>query len=205
MSTPFIRSLVEIVGSPHCLGGAERAPYVIDGRTPCGVVFPGSAEEVARVVRAAAAAGVPVVPWGGGTEMHRGAPPADGALVVGLRRLDRVLEHEPGDLTATAEAGISMAALQRALGRGENDASTLNGLAWTCATNGVYLNEALQAAERAASLEPKNAGILDTLAEVHFRMGNAEKAVEVGSRALAIEPDNTYLADQLRRFQSASR
>jgi glycolate oxidase FAD binding subunit len=116
MSTPFIRSLVEIVGAPHCLGGAERAPYVIDGRTPCGVVFPGSAEEVARVVRAAAAAGVPVVPWGGGTEMHRGTPPADGALVVGLRRLDRVLEHEPGDLTATAEAGISMAALQQALG-----------------------------------------------------------------------------------------
>lgn len=96
-------------------------------------------------------------------------------------------------------------ALRRALGRGENDASTLNGLAWTCATNGVYLNEALQAAERAVSLEPKNAGILDTLAEVHFRMGNAGKAVEVESRALAIEPDNTYLADQLRRFQSASR
>ena len=96
-------------------------------------------------------------------------------------------------------------ALRRVLGRGENDASTLNGLAWTCATNGVYLNEALQAAERAVSLEPKNAGILDTLAEVHFRMGNAGKAVEVESRALAIEPDNTYLADQLRRFQSASR
>lgn len=96
-------------------------------------------------------------------------------------------------------------ALQRALTRGENDASTLNGLAWTCATNGVYLNEALQAAERAVELEPKNAGILDTLAEVHFRMGRADKAIEVGTRALAIEPENTYLADQLRRFQSASK
>lgn len=96
-------------------------------------------------------------------------------------------------------------ALQRALARGENDASNLNGLAWTCATNDVYLNEALQAAERAVSLEPKNTGILDTLAEVHFRMGHADKAIEVESRALALEPENRYLSEQLRRFQSGSR
>jgi glycolate dehydrogenase FAD-binding subunit len=116
MTAPLLRSFAEIVGPAHCLGGADRAPYVVDGRTPCGVVFPGSAEEVARVVRAAAQGGVPVVPWGGGTQIARGAPPRDGALVVSLRRLDRVLEHEPGDLTATAEAGITLDALQAALG-----------------------------------------------------------------------------------------
>jgi glycolate oxidase FAD binding subunit len=116
MTATLLRSLAEIVGSAHCLGGADRAPYVVDGRTPCGVVLPGSAEEVARVVRTAAAAGVAVVPWGGGTQMSRGAPPRDGALVIGLRRLGRVLEHEPGDLTATAEAGITLDALQTALG-----------------------------------------------------------------------------------------
>ena len=96
-------------------------------------------------------------------------------------------------------------ALQRALARGENDASNLNGLAWTCATNGVYLDDALRAAERAVELEPKNTGILDTLAEVHFRMGHADKAVEVESRALAVEPGNNYLTDQLRRFQSGQK
>ena len=116
MSTTLLRSLAEVVGPSHCLSGAERAPYVIDGRTPCGIVFPGSVEEVARVVREAAAVGVPVVPWGGGTQMHRGAPPGDGAVVVGLRRLGRVLEHEPGDLTATVEAGITVETLQVALG-----------------------------------------------------------------------------------------
>jgi glycolate oxidase FAD binding subunit len=118
MTATLLRSLAEIVGPAHCLGGADRAPYVVDGRTPCGVVLPGSADEVARVVRAAAAVGVPVVPWGGGTQMSRGTPPRDGALVVGLRRLGRVLEHEPGDLTATAEAGITLDALQAALGTG---------------------------------------------------------------------------------------
>ncbi len=118
MPATLLRSLAEIVGPAHCLGGADRAPYVVDGRTPCGVVLPGSADEVGRVVRAAAAAGVPVIPWGGGTQMGRGAPPRDGALVIGLRRLGRVLEHEPGDLTATAEAGITLDALQAALGSG---------------------------------------------------------------------------------------
>ena len=94
-------------------------------------------------------------------------------------------------------------ALQRALARGENDASNLNGLAWVAATNDVFLPEALRAAERAVELEPKNTGILDTLAEVHFRMGQADKAIEVIQRALAIEPNDTYLNQQLRRFQSA--
>ena len=96
-------------------------------------------------------------------------------------------------------------ALHRALERGENDASNLNGLAWTCATNDVYLDDALRAAERAVELEPKNTGILDTLAEVHFRMGHADKAVEVESRALTIEPGNNYLTEQLHRFQTVSK
>lgn len=96
-------------------------------------------------------------------------------------------------------------ALQRALARGDNDASNLNGLAWTCATNDVYLDDALRAAERAVELEPKNTGILDTLAEVHFRMGHADKAAEVESRALAMEPGNNYLTEQLRRFQSRTK
>jgi hypothetical protein len=42
MSTALLRSLAEIVGPAHCLAGADRAPYVVDGRTPCGLVLPGS-------------------------------------------------------------------------------------------------------------------------------------------------------------------
>ena len=96
-------------------------------------------------------------------------------------------------------------ALKRSLARGENDASNLNGLAWVCAENGVFLPEALQAAERAVALEPKNTGIMDTLAEVHFRMGNAAKAVEVESRALSIEPNDSYLSQQLARFRAGGK
>ena len=116
MSAALLRTLADLVGSAHCLAGADRGPFVVEGRTPCAVVFPGSVEEASRVVAAAADAAVPVIPWGGGTQMGLGAPPRDGALVVGTWRLARIVEYEPADLTATIEVGITMEALQSALG-----------------------------------------------------------------------------------------
>jgi uncharacterized Ntn-hydrolase superfamily protein len=90
------------------------------------------------------------------------------------------------------------------LASGTSDASLLNGLAWSCAVNDLHLPDALKAAERAAALEPKSADILDTLAEVHFRMGNATSAIEVETRAAAIDPKNPYLQDQLTRFRKGA-
>lgn len=108
--------LAEIVGPGCLLTGVERGPYVFEGRMPRAVVFPGSLEEAGQIVALAAEEGIPILPWGGGTKMALGAPPPDAALVVATRRLNRVVEHEPGDLTATVQAGITMAALQAALG-----------------------------------------------------------------------------------------
>jgi uncharacterized Ntn-hydrolase superfamily protein len=105
------------------------------------------------------------------------------------------------DLAAMERDRVGQA-LGRALERTDNDASTLNGLAWVCATNGVHLEEALAAATRAADLEPRSAEILDTLAEVHYRMGQKEQAIEVETRALSLSPDDEYLKGQLARFRS---
>ena len=96
-------------------------------------------------------------------------------------------------------------ALRRALSGGVNDPSSLNGLAWVCATSEMFLPEALTAAERAFALEPKETGILDTLAEVHYRMGNAAKAIEVETKALALAPNDNYLKEQIARFKSDKR
>src|SRR5439155_18113 len=57
----------------------------------------------------------PVVPWGGGSAVGVGVPPARAGLVLLLTRLSALVEHEPGDLTATAQAGVTVAALQAAL------------------------------------------------------------------------------------------
>jgi glycolate dehydrogenase FAD-binding subunit len=102
------------VGTAHVLTGVELSPFVVEGRTPIAAVFPGSVDQVAAVVREAAAAGSTVMPWGGGTAVAVGEPPRPG-IVLGLRRLARVVEHEPGDLTATVEAGLTLARLQEAL------------------------------------------------------------------------------------------
>ena len=117
MDAELIRRLTAVVGEPHMLTGVECSPYVLEGRTPEAVVFPGTKEEVAGVLGAADAAGMPVTPWGSGTRIAVGMPPARAGLVLSLKRLDRLLEHEPGDLTATAEAGMRLGAFQDAVGQ----------------------------------------------------------------------------------------
>src|SRR5438477_5594853 len=112
---PLLDKLRAIVGPAHVLAGVELSPFVIEGRTPEAAVLPGSVDEVAAVIVQAAEAGVPVVPWGGGSAIGVGVPAARAGLVLLLTRLDALVEHEPGDLTATAQAGITIAALQAAL------------------------------------------------------------------------------------------
>jgi glycolate oxidase FAD binding subunit len=104
------------VGAPNVLAGVELSPYVVEGRTPEAAVFPGSIEEVAAVMALASEVGTPVTPWGGGTAASVGMPAGRTGLVIGLRRLARLLDHEPGDLTATVEAGMTVRAFQTALG-----------------------------------------------------------------------------------------
>jgi glycolate oxidase FAD binding subunit len=112
----LLQKLRTIVGAANVLTGVELSPYVVEGRTPEAAIFPGSIEEVAAVMALASEVGSPVTPWGGGTAASVGMPAGGAGLVVGLRRLSRLLDHEPGDLTATVEAGMTVEAFQTALG-----------------------------------------------------------------------------------------
>lgn len=104
-----------IVGASHVLTGVELSPYAIEGRTPEAAVFPGSVDEVRAVIEVAGGAGSSIVPWGGGTAASVGTSAPGAGIVLGLSRLDRLVEHEPGDLTATVQAGMTLARLQAAL------------------------------------------------------------------------------------------
>lgn len=77
---------------------------------PDAVLLPGSAQEVAAVLRLCADAGVAVVPFGGGTSVVGGVTPLRGrfAAVVSLdlRRLDRLLSVDEQDRTAVFEPGV---------------------------------------------------------------------------------------------------
>jgi uncharacterized Ntn-hydrolase superfamily protein len=95
------------------------------------------------------------------------------------------------------------AMLVRTLAEEEPDANNLNSLAWFCAINDIYLDEALEAAKQAVELEPEDANIIDTLAEAYFRKGLAEEAISTIKRAIEIDPESTYYKEQLARFEGA--
>ena len=86
------------------------AAYAVDGQTPEAVVFPNTVEEVSHLLSAADKDGKAVVPWGGGTGMDLGNLAARVDLVIGTSRLNRVVEHEPADLTVIVEGGTTLGA-----------------------------------------------------------------------------------------------
>jgi len=77
-----------------------------------------------------------------------------------------------------------------------------NDLAWLAANLDRDLDKALTHAQRAVELEPQAAGILDTLAEVHFRRGNRSEAVRLSKCCLEMEPDGEQYKKQLARFEA---
>ncbi|HEU5388059.1 MAG TPA: FAD-binding oxidoreductase [Streptosporangiaceae bacterium] len=97
------------VGTPDdAVAGAE-------GLVPSYVASPASTQEAAGLLRAAAAAGLAVVPRGAGTGFGWGSPPSRCDLVVDLRAMDQVIEHEAGDLVVRVQAGMTIGQLASAL------------------------------------------------------------------------------------------
>src|SRR3989449_5945534 len=95
---------------------AARVSAAVDGLVPRWIVRPRSLEHVSRVLALAWDAELAVVPRGGGNALALGHPPSRLDLVLDLRRLDRVVEYNPDDLTVTVEAGTTMGALAARVG-----------------------------------------------------------------------------------------
>ncbi|PYR12943.1 MAG: FAD-binding oxidoreductase, partial [Acidobacteria bacterium] len=75
-----------------------------------------SVDEVAHALARALRAKLRVAVHGGGTKVGWGPPPpAD--VGISTRRLDAVVAHRYGDLTATVQAGATLAAVNRELAR----------------------------------------------------------------------------------------
>ncbi len=96
-------------------------PFVTDWRrqwrgTALAVALPASTAEVAQLVGWCRENGVPVVPQGGNTGLSGGATPdASGrALVLSLKRLNKIRAIDTVNNTMTVEAGCILAAVQQA-------------------------------------------------------------------------------------------
>jgi len=98
---------------------ADRLCYAYDATRlsalPDAVVFPRTADEVARLLVFANQERVPVVPRGGGTGFVGGSVPVAGGIVLSLERMNRILEVSADDMLAIVEPGVVTAELHKAV------------------------------------------------------------------------------------------
>jgi FAD/FMN-containing dehydrogenase len=118
----FLERCRQVVGPGHVLtADLDTAPYLTDwrgrftGRTRA-VLLPGSPAEVAQLVTLCAHFRIPVVPQGGRTGLVLGSvPDATGAAVLlSLRRLNRIRAVDPANRTMTVDAGCILHDVQQA-------------------------------------------------------------------------------------------
>ncbi len=98
----------------------ETLAYECDALTayrcpPLAVVLPASTEEVAAVLRICHEEGVPVVPRGAGTSLAGGAMPTADAVVLGVARMNAVLETDYDNRIIRVQAGRTNLAVSDAV------------------------------------------------------------------------------------------
>jgi len=87
-------------------------PYETDGlsayrQPPLAVALPETTEQVAAVLRYCHEQGVRVIPRGAGTSLSGGALPMEDAVVVGMMRMNRILDVNYPDRFAVVQAGVT--------------------------------------------------------------------------------------------------
>jgi glycolate oxidase len=92
----------------------DKSGWISDG-TPLAVVNATSIAEVQAVMRIASVFGTPVVPRGAGTGLAGGANGTEGAIVLSVAGMRRILEISPEDELAVVEPGVINAELNTAL------------------------------------------------------------------------------------------
>lgn len=95
-------------------------PYESDGLTayrqvPLAVALPRSTAEVAAALRIASAFGIKVVPRGSGTSLSGGALPLADGLLLGLGKLNRILEIDLANRCAVVQPGVTNLAISHAV------------------------------------------------------------------------------------------
>ena len=122
MTDAFLDACRAAVGSEHVLtGDQDTAPYLTDWRGRftgrCRAVLrPADTGQVASLVRLCGAHRVPIVPQGGRTGLVLGSvPDASGtAVVLSLRRLQRIRAIDTFNRTMTVDAGCILYDVQQA-------------------------------------------------------------------------------------------
>jgi len=121
LSQATLDALVRIVGEDHAIRDAEAmAPYLVEWRDryhgkAALVLKPGSAAEVAAILKLANETRTAIVPQGGNTGLVGGQIPFESGneVVVSLSRLTHIRDIDLDGDTMTVEAGVVLANAQR--------------------------------------------------------------------------------------------
>lgn len=115
-----LAGLRALLGPLGCLEApADLAPYLVEWRglyhgAALAVLRPQRTEDLAEAVRICAGAGLPIVPQGGNTGLCGGAVGQAAGVILSLGRMTRIRGVDPQTYVLTAEAGVTLAAVQEA-------------------------------------------------------------------------------------------
>jgi glycolate oxidase FAD binding subunit len=116
MATSLAARFEKTVGAAHVKTAADSlAGYRVDGIAPTILVQPESPEQAAEIVRIAVEEQRGVIPCGARTAMQIGMPPSRYDVALEMTRLTGIAHYDPGDLTVSVNAGMSLAELARIL------------------------------------------------------------------------------------------
>jgi glycolate oxidase len=119
----FISQLRKILGKDAVLTSKEDLnAYSYDGTTtwahlPDVVVLPTTTEQVSQILKLADENKVPVTPRGAGTNVSGGSIPIKGGIVLCTTKMNKILDINKTNLTATVEPGVVLQDFNNALAK----------------------------------------------------------------------------------------
>jgi glycolate oxidase len=123
IETRIISQLQKIAGKEAVLTAKEDLnAYSYDGTTtwahlPDVVVLPTNAEQVSQILKLANENKIPVTPRGAGTNVSGGSIPIKGGIVLCTTRMNKILDVNKTNLTATVEPGVVLQDFNNALAK----------------------------------------------------------------------------------------
>jgi len=125
ISPATLKALMEIVGPENIVTGDDELlvyecdAYTLEKNLPNVVVLPRTTEEVSRIAKLCAEQNIPIIPRGAGTSLSGAVLAVTGGVMIGLGRMNKILEIDYRNRRALVESGVVNAWLTNAVkGRG---------------------------------------------------------------------------------------
>jgi glycolate oxidase len=112
LKSSIIQQLENSIGKANVLTAKEDlATYSYDGTTtwshsPDIVLLPNTTDQISEILKIANENRIPVTPRGSGTNISGGSVPIKGGIVICTTRMNRILDVNKANLTATVEPGV---------------------------------------------------------------------------------------------------